>query len=128
MKPAPPVTTNLLRRITSDIIQEPAPAALTREGERPDATPARAGRSPFRLARYALVPLVTAGLLWYFLTRLPAGSIAGTFRHVSAAPLAISIAGAAVFMLARAWRYRVLLTTTGAEPPAFGPEAAVTFA
>lgn len=108
------------------IIQEQSAPPLAGDAGREGGEAQTARRRAFRWARWAAVPLVTGGLLWYFLTRLPAGSIAGTFRHVSAAPLLISIAGAAVFMVARAWRYRILLTAD--RPPPFGAVIAVTFA
>lgn len=73
------------------------------------------------------MPLVTAGLLWYFVSRLPRGAVSDTYRHVSATPLLISVLAAAAFMVARAWRYRVLLADAGQAPP-LGPMTAVTFA
>lgn len=107
MKPAPPVTTKRWR--------DGIPATLT------------PGRSPLRLLRLAAVPVVTAGLLVYFLRRLPPGTIADSYRHASPLPLLVSAAAIAVFMLARAVRYRSLLAA-GTASPDLGPTAAVTVA
>lgn len=73
------------------------------------------------------MPVVTALLLWYFLHRLPPGTLADSYRHASPGPLAISAGAIAVFMLARAIRYRILLAA-GATAPPLGPTAAVTVA
>lgn len=81
-----------------------------------------------RLLRLAAVPVVTAGLLFYFLRRLPPGTIADSYRHASPLPLVISGAAIAVFLFARAWRYRMLLAAGAAAEPALGPTAAVTVA
>ncbi|HEX6487705.1 MAG TPA: lysylphosphatidylglycerol synthase domain-containing protein [Candidatus Dormibacteraeota bacterium] len=85
-------------------------------------------RSAVRWLRLAAVPVVTVGLLWYFLHRLPPGTIADSYRHASPAPLAISVAAVAVFMAARAWRYRILLGAGATAAPPAGPTAAVTVA
>jgi len=70
---------------------------------------------------------VTVVLLFYFLRRLPPGTIADSYRHASPLPLAVSAAAIAVFMLARAIRYRMLLAAGSTTSP-LGPTAAVTVA
>jgi hypothetical protein len=107
MKPAPPVTTNRWRGVIPGTV---APR-----------------RSRLRLLQLAAVPVVTAVLLFYFLRGLPPGTIADSYRHASPVPLAISAAAIAVFLLARAWRYRMLLAAGGSAPD-LGPTLAVTVA
>src|SRR5207248_2667482 len=101
MKPAPPVTRNRWRAPISGTVTS--------------------GRSPLRILRLAAVPVVTVALLFYFLRRLPPGTIADSYRHASPLPLAISAVAIAVFMLARALRYRMLLAA-GAHPRERGPQ------
>ena len=72
------------------------------------------------------MPFVTVGLLYYFLRKLPPGTIAGSFRHASPLPLGIAAGAAALFLFCRAWRYRILLA--GDPPTRFDKMAAITFA